>query len=109
MLGVLSTYHYIIIFASVIIVSYFFSSFSKKSGIPSVLMLIALGIMVNIYIPFQDRFNFILEVLGTIGLILIVLEAALDLELVKDKIALILKSFLIALIGLVATSYLYRT
>ena len=39
MLDVLSTYHYIIIFiSSIIIISYFFNSFSKSSGIPSVLM-----------------------------------------------------------------------
>ena len=101
----LSTYHYIIIFASVIIVSYFFSSFSKKSGIPSVLMLIALGITVNIYIPFQDRFNFILEVLGTIGLILIVLDGALGLKLLKSKIGFILKSLFVSLITLGGTSY----
>ena len=44
-------------------------------------MLIALGIIVNIYIPFQDRFDSILEVLGTVGLILIVLDGALGLKL----------------------------
>lgn len=106
MIGVLSTYHYIIIFASVIIVSYFFSSFSKKSGIPSVLMLIALGITVNIYIPFQDRFNFILEVLGTVGLILIVLDGALGLKLLKSKTGFILKSLFVSLITLGGTSYI---
>lgn len=105
MLEALSTYHYIIIFASVIIVSYFFSSFSKKSGIPSVLMLIALGIVVNIYIPFQDRFNFVLEVLGTIGLILIVLDGALGLRLLRSKTGIILKSLFVSLITLAGTSY----
>ena len=43
--------------------------------------------------------------LGVVGLILIVLEAALDLELVREKISLITKSFIVALIGLVITSY----
>ena len=106
MLEVLSTYHYIIIFSSVIIVSYFFSSFSKKSGVPSVLMLIALGIIVNIYIPFQDRFDFILEVLGTVGLILIVLDGALGLKLLRSKTGIILKSLFVSLITLVGTSYI---
>lgn len=105
MLEVLSTYHYIIIFSSVIIASYFFSSFSKKSGIPSVLMLIALGIVVNIYIPFQDRFNFILEVLGTVGLILIVLDGSLGLKLLRSKTGIILKSLFVSLITLGGTSY----
>ena len=106
MLEVLSTYHYIIIYSSVIIVSYFFSSFSKKSGVPSVLMLIALGIIVNIYIPFQDRFGFILEVLGTVGLILIVLDGALGLKLLRSKTGIILKSLFVSLITLVGTSYI---
>ena len=105
MLDSLSTYHYIIIFASIIITSYFFSSFSKKSGIPSVLMLIGLGFIINIYTPFQNKFDFVLEVLGTVGLILIVLDGALGLKLLKNKIGSILKSFFVSLVTLVCTSY----
>ena len=48
----------------------------------------------------------ILKVIGVFGLILIVLEAALDLSLVKEKISLIIKSTLVALLGLVGTAYL---
>jgi NhaP-type Na+/H+ or K+/H+ antiporter len=46
-----------------------------------------------------------LEVLGIIGLIMIVLEAALELELKKEKIWPILKSMAIALIGLLASAW----
>lgn len=42
----------------------------------------------------------VLEVLGIIGLIMIVLEVALDLKLSKEKIPVILKSFVIALLCL---------
>ena len=106
----LSEYHLIIIFSVTIIVSYFFTLYAKKTGVPAVLLLIFLGIIINYSLRFsgftKPDLLPVLGVLGVVGLILIVLEAALDLELVKDKIALILKSFLIALIGLVATSYL---
>ncbi len=73
-------------------------------------MLIKLGISINYALRFSgvakpDLFP-ILEVLGVVGLILIVLEAALDLQLLKEKIGLIVKSFLVALIGLGATAYL---
>ena len=73
-------------------------------------MLIGLGISINYALRFSgidkpDLFP-ILEVLGVVGLILIVLEAALDLQLLKEKISLIVKSFLVALIGLGATAYL---
>lgn len=47
----------------------------------------------------------ILELLGIVGLIMIVLEAALDLELKREKWPILWRSFLVALLGLVATSF----
>ena len=106
----LSEYHLIIIFSLTIIVSYFFTLYAKKTGVPAVLLLIFLGIIINYSLRFsgftKPDLLPVLGVLGVVGLILIVLEAALDLKLVKDKVGLIFKSLLIALIGLVATSYL---
>ena len=106
----LSSYHLIIIFSITIIISYFFHLYAKKSGVPEVLLLIGLGIVINYSLQIAgfstpDLFP-ILGVLGVVGLILIVLEAALDLELVRNKIGLIFLSFLIALIGLGGTAYL---
>ena len=106
MFDVLSTNHYIIIFSSIIIISYFFNSYSKKSGVPSVLMLIVLGMVFGFYMEFQDRFSFILEVLGTVGLILIVLEGALGLKLLKSNIPIIFKSFAVSAVTLGGTSYI---
>lgn len=103
--------YYIIIAASLIIIlSYLFNRISEKSNIPSVLLLIFLGIAGREVIGFLGvekkqileifaRIR-ILEVLGTLGLILIVLEAALELKIAKDKLKLISKSFIIALSGL---------
>ena len=106
----LSSYHLIIIFSITIIVSYFFNLYSKKSGVPAVLLLIGLGVVINYSLRIsgftKPDLLPVLEVLGVVGLILIVLEAALDLELVKEKSGLIVKSFVVALIGLVGTSYL---
>jgi len=105
----LSSYSLIIIFSATIIVSYFYNIYAKKSGIPAVLMLIVSGIIINFGliaagIAKPNLFP-ILEVLGVVGLILIVLEAALDLELLKEKIGVIIKSLLVATIGLIATAY----
>ena len=105
-MGSLDTYQLIVIFASTIIISYFFNSFSKKSGIPSVLLLIGLGVGIGFKFPFDDRLELILKLLGTVGLILIVLEAALDLKLLKEKLGLIIKSLFVSIIGLAATSYI---
>ncbi len=103
--------YYIIIVASLIIIlSYIFNRLSVKSNIPSVLMLIGLGILGREFIglfgakkeivlrTFSDIK--LLEVLGTLGLILIVLEAALELKIEGNKTKLISKSFFTALIGL---------
>ena len=64
---------YIVIFSSVIILSYFFDLYSKKSGIPSVLMLIALGVVSNVIlnisgspIPEEDIYPILIP-LGTVG------------------------------------------
>ena len=109
-MGDLSSYHLIIIFSITIIISYFFNLYAKKSGVPAVLLLIGLGILINYSLRIsgftKPDLMPILEVLGVVGLILIVLEAALDLELVKEKVGLIIKSFAVALIGLAGTAYL---
>jgi|TARA_B110000116_G_scaffold269339_1_gene285098 NhaP-type Na+/H+ or K+/H+ antiporter len=106
----LDSYGLIIIFSLTIIVSYFFNLYAKKSGVPAVLMLIGLGIIIHYgLLLFGEKSLDLarpLEVLGVIGLILIVLEAALDLKLKKEKIGLIIKSFLVALLGLGGTAYL---
>ena len=111
MILALTSYHYIIIFSLTIIISYFFNIYAKKTGIPSVLMLIGLGVLINYvlssFIGVEKPNLFpILKVIGVFGLILIVLEAALDLSLVKEKISLIIKSTLVALLGLIGTAYL---
>ena len=111
MILALTSYHYIIIFSLTIIISYFFNIYAKKTGIPSVLMLIGLGVLINYvlssFIGVEKPNLFpILKVIGVFGLILIVLEAALDLSLVKEKVSLIIKSTLVALLGLVGTAYL---
>ncbi len=109
-MGFLDSYALIIVFSLTIIISYFFNLYAKKSGIPAVLMLIGLGIVIHYGLLLSGERSLDLarplEVLGVIGLILIVLEAALDLRLQKEKIGLIIKSFLVALLGLGGTAYL---
>ncbi len=97
------------IFCLVLIVSYFFDVLAKKTNIPTVLMLILLGILIHQGMKLfgQENINLfpILEILGIVGLILIVLEAALDLELRKEKLSLIGRSLAVALFSLVGTSF----
>jgi NhaP-type Na+/H+ or K+/H+ antiporter len=102
----------LIIAASVIIIlSFIFNVIAKKTNIPSVLMLILLGVIIqtSFWTPPEGeagkRIMTLLEVLGNVGLIFIVLEAALDLELRRDKASMITKSFFIALLALLASSF----
>lgn len=97
--------YYIIIAASLtIIISYFFNIISKRTGIPSVLLLILLGIIAQYGIQHlglkEVNLTPFLGVLGTAGLVLIVLEAALDLDISREKRGLIIRSLLSALLGI---------
>lgn len=106
----MNAYNLIIVLACVIIFSHVFNFISKRTNIPSVILLILLGIVgkyaMDYYNFQQDNLIFgTLEVLGIIGLIMIVLEAAIDLKLSKEKWPIIWKSFLVALLSLVACSF----
>lgn len=95
----------IIIFCLLLLLAYIFDLTSKKTKIPSVILLLVLGFgiqkllnSINLVVP---NFNPILEVIATIGLILIVLEGSLELQLNKSKLPIIKKSFFGALVSMV--------
>ncbi|MFO7256853.1 MAG: cation:proton antiporter [Bacteroidota bacterium] len=104
-------YNDVIAVCLVILVSYFFGIIARRTNIPSVLLLILLGIGLQFGLEAADiplgrnMFN-MLQVLGIVGLIMIVLEASLDLTLTREKRPLIVRSFLIALLGLIGTTFL---
>ena len=108
-MDILSTYNLIIEASAIIILSFFFNELSRRTNIPSVLMLIVLGIVLKIGIDTLGVNNLdflpILKILGTVGLIMIVLEAALELELKKEKLLPITKALLIAILGLLASTW----
>ncbi len=107
---IFSSYNLIIEISVVIILSFIFNGIAKKTNVPAVLMLIILGIILQYAIKAfgASSIDFfpMLEVLGIVGLIMIVLEAALELKLKSDKLMPILKSMAIALIGLVASTFI---
>ncbi|MBR9917961.1 sodium:proton exchanger [bacterium] len=98
----------IIVFLSMcIVVSYAYGEIAKRTNIPSVLLLIITGIIIGQVLPLYPELNInfmpALEILGKIGLIMIVLEGALDLELTKEKRPLIYKATIIATIGIIGS------
>ena len=106
---IFDSYELIIAASLVIIISFLFNEFARKTNIPSVLMLILLGLLMGAGLQAMgiDKPEFlpVLKILGTVGLIMIVLEAALELELKREKAIPITKAFVIALIGLVGSTW----
>jgi len=93
-----------------IIFSYLFDSYARKTKFPAVILLMLTGMIIrvisNLY-GFND-FSFLdnlVPVIGTIGLILIVLEGALELEISIEKLPVILKGFFAAFIILVVNIF----
>ena len=84
---------YIILLCSLILLSYVFDLTAHLTKIPSMVLLLIIGLVVrmlayrfNIHLPVLDP---LLPILGTIGLVLIVLDGALEIELGLHKLKFI--------------------
>ncbi|WBO86390.1 cation:proton antiporter [Hymenobacter yonginensis] len=104
----MGSYSILIGLSAAVILSYLFDLIARATKVPSVLMLLLTGIALR---QAADYFDFtlaipkvVLEIFGIIGLIMIVLEGALDLELTREKAPLIRRSFLAAVLMLVVQS-----
>ncbi len=93
--------------SALIIISYLFNFVAKYIKIPSVILLIATGIGLrfvagkfSVQVP---NVPILLNIFGEIGLILIVLEAALDLDATRKKLPLISKSILASIFIIAGT------
>jgi cell volume regulation protein A len=93
--------------SGVVLASYMFDLVGRRFKVPGVFMLIASGIGVRIaldlvgwHIQFVDR---LLPILGTLGLVLIVLEGALELRLSRQGQAAMVRAALCALLGIALT------
>lgn len=97
----------LIIFSLLVVFSYLFDSFARKTKFPSVILLMLTGMITRAVLEF---YNFtpwgilddLIKVLGTVGLILIVLEGALELEISKEKMGIMIRGFLAAAVLLLA-------
>ncbi len=105
----MTTYTTLIILSALVIFSYLFDLIANKTKLPSVLLLLLLGIGLHLLVDSFSiqTFNFlrILPTLGTVGLILIVFEGSLDLKYHKEKNKVITGAFLSAFFILIATVF----
>lgn len=100
----------IITFCVLLLLAYIFDLTSARTKIPSVILMLLLGWIVRqasglaqIVIP---DLTSVLPVLGTVGLILIVLEGSLELELDKSKLPLVGRTTAVALLSMLSMSFL---
>lgn len=100
----------IITICALLLISYIFDLTSAKTKVPSVILLLILGFgvrqiseFIGIQIPDLTP---LLPILGTIGLILIVLEGSLELDFNKSKTPLIKKSFFVAFFPLLTLAFI---
>ncbi|MBX7206160.1 MAG: cation:proton antiporter [Bacteroidia bacterium] len=99
----------IITFCILLLAAYVFDLTSARTKIPSVILLLLLGwaarqLTMGLHMQLPD-FSAMLPVLGTVGLILIVLEGSLELELNQSKWGLIRKSFFAALFPMLLMAF----
>lgn len=101
----------LLIISFLLLLSYFFELTSQKTKIPTVLLLIILGwalkqlvFFLNINIPSVD---YLVEGVGTIGLIFIVFEATIDLKFTQEKLPIFIKSILFSFLSILIFSILF--
>lgn len=99
----------IIIFCVLLLFAYVFDISASKTKIPSVILLLTLGFIAkqvanffNLDIPNLDD---VLPILGTVGLILIVLEGSLELEVNRSKMKFVGKTAMMALFPIFIFSF----
>lgn len=90
------------------LIAYVFDFTASTTKIPSVILLLVLGYLVK-ELTFYLRIDIpnlqpILPILGTVGLILIVLDGSLELEFNRSKIKVLRQSFLLAVVSLILLS-----
>jgi potassium/hydrogen antiporter len=107
------TYIIILTLCLVVLISYLFDVSSKYSRIPGVILLMSTGLATRYFTSHYNinilDLSFLLPIMGTLGLILIVLEGSLDLKISSGKKSLIKKSFGSALILFVLFIILFST
>ena len=101
----------IITLCVLLLLAYFFDITSPRTKIPAVILLLLSGWLVrqlSVLLEFSiSDLTPLLPILGTIGLILIVLEGALELELNSSKIDMVKRSLIISLLSILALTFLF--
>jgi potassium/hydrogen antiporter len=109
----MATSYFIIALSTAVLISYGFDLLSSRFRTPPVLLLLLLGALLrlltnslNVTIPYVPE---ALSTLGTLALILIVLEGGLDLNIEPGRLSLVRRTGLMALLSVTLTTLLLAT
>lgn len=98
----MTSYVYLLLACAVVLVAYMLDLLGKRIRVPSVLLMLFFGIGLRALANYMwldiPPLGNSLPILGTVGLILIVLEGGLEVELARDKIPLVKRAFWAALV-----------
>jgi hypothetical protein len=99
----------LLVLSGLLVLAYLLDVVGRRIRLPAVVLLIATGIIgrqvldhIGLQLNFVDE---VLPLVGTIGLILIVLEGTLDLELRRERARLIATSSAVAMLGFLVTLF----
>lgn len=108
----MNTYLFLIVFCLILIASFFFNYIQKKLQISSVILLLLSGVVLQFVLPTLSMPDAYLKVFGTLGLLIIVLEAVVDLEVHRGNYRTLLLALVISIIivvlssGLIASAFM---
>jgi len=99
------------ILSALIIVAYTFDELAKKTKFPTVILLIIIGILgrtaVDLFTDIDvQSFDWLIPILGTIGLIMIVIEEAIRLEISKKSLSTLFKALFTSIVLLYTNIFL---
>lgn len=96
---------FLLVFTALILIGYLFEVISPKTRIPNIIILLGLGMLSQQLVILMDwpkpDFSNVVPELGTVGLILIVLEGTLELKITKEKLPLLSKTLGLAFFSIV--------
>ncbi|HEX2683191.1 MAG TPA: hypothetical protein VHL77_04635, partial [Ferruginibacter sp.] len=103
------TFAIIITICVLILIAYIFDVVSFKVRTPSAILLLALGLLFRQVIDFANvevpDLAIVLPVFGTVGLILIVLEGAMELKVDRSKKKVLNKSLFVAITPMIILGF----
>src|ERR1700739_983738 len=101
----------LVAFCALLLIAYLFDLSSSKTRIPSVIFCLLLGWIVHQVGDLMGlkilHLDAMLPVLGTIGLILIVLEGSLELEWQPDKKGMVIQTSIVTVISILAQASIF--